>query len=342
MKVEELVLNEERNVKLSVWLQDIGGEYAPIEKRPTILVLPGGGYSMCSDREADPVAVAFAKAGFQAFILRYSVGEHRKWSNPLNDYEQAMELIIENAEKWHVDPERIAVVGFSAGGHLAACAATVAKHKPAAAILGYAALKKEICDFCQPGMPYPVENVSYDTAPCFLFATRDDYVVDITNTIDFERKLAEHGIQFESHIYSYGMHGFSTGEKYLNHTEICPRVENWTVDSIGWLGEVWGKFTVEGFDKPVINRRVNADGEPMLSIDCTVAHLKKQKEEVQELLNDQFIMIDMVIKDRFGGSSVAEQTIYNYKMKDLLYTLSVSKEIVEELDQKLKEIKNKR
>ena len=71
---------------------------------------------MCSDREADPVALAYMKAGYQAFVLRYSVGEHKTWPNPLDDYEQAMELIAERAEEWHLDSSRIAAVGFSAGG----------------------------------------------------------------------------------------------------------------------------------------------------------------------------------------------------------------------------------
>ena len=92
---------------------------------------------MCSDREADPVALAFMKAGYQAFVLRYSTGKHRAWPNPLEDYEQAMDLIKEKAEVWHLDADRIAAIGFSAGGHLCACAATIAKNKPAAAILVY-------------------------------------------------------------------------------------------------------------------------------------------------------------------------------------------------------------
>ena len=93
MRVEEIMLNAERNVRLSAWIQEVGGEFTPIEKRPAVLVLPGGGYSMCSDREADPVAAAYARAGYQAFILRYSIGEHRQWPNPLKDYEQAIRLI---------------------------------------------------------------------------------------------------------------------------------------------------------------------------------------------------------------------------------------------------------
>lgn len=165
MHLETIILNEERKVSLTAYVQDVGGEFG-FHKRPAMLILPGGGYSMCSDREADPVAMLYLKAGYQTFILRYTVKEHGAWPNPLNDYEEAMELIQTRAEEWHVQKDKIAVVGFSAGGHLAACAATVAKHRPAAAVLVYPAILKEIVDACQPGMPYPAEHVSQETPPC--------------------------------------------------------------------------------------------------------------------------------------------------------------------------------
>ena len=164
MKAQEIILNESRNVTLTAYLQEVEGEFG-FSKRPAMLVIPGGGYAMCSDREADPVAMAYLKAGYQAFVLRYTCTPKGKWPLPLMDYEQAMALIEENAEAWHIDTTKIAVVGFSAGGHLAACAATVAEHKPTAAVLVYPAILKDICDLCQPGMPYPHEHVTAETCP---------------------------------------------------------------------------------------------------------------------------------------------------------------------------------
>ena len=134
MKAEKIVLNEEREVSLTAYIQEVDGEFG-FAKRPAMVVIPGGGYAICSDREADAVAMAYLKAGYQAFILRYTCTPRGKWPLPLEDYEQAMTLIEERADEWHIDMAKIAVVGFSAGGHLAACAATVAEHKPAAAVL---------------------------------------------------------------------------------------------------------------------------------------------------------------------------------------------------------------
>ena len=125
MEKEVIVLNEARKVTLTAYLQDVEGEFGNIPKRPGILVLPGGGYQMCSDREADPVAFPYLKAGYQVFVLRYSVKKDALWPQPLEDYDAAMDLIRSRAQEWKLYPDKIAVIGFSAGGHLAGAAATM-------------------------------------------------------------------------------------------------------------------------------------------------------------------------------------------------------------------------
>lgn len=244
MKTEALTLNQARNVTLTAYIQGVGGEFLPVTRRPAVLVLPGGGYQMCSDREADPVAYTYLKAGYQVFILRYSVEKNAVWPNPLNDYELAMETIRAKADEWGLYPDKVAVIGFSAGGHLAACAAVMSKNRPNAAILGYAVTMGEAVRECCPTAPDVIEAVSAKTCPCFLFATRDDSVVDVVNSIRMMDALAKAGVAFESHIYAYGPHGFSTGETSLQNPEIalCPRAKNWVSDSIGWLRDTLGDF----------------------------------------------------------------------------------------------------
>ena len=97
MLYKTIVLNRKRHVSLTVMVQDVGGEFRGVTARPAVLILPGGGYMFCSDREAEPVAMPYLKAGFQAFILRYSLREDSAWPQPLRDYEQAMTLIREHA-----------------------------------------------------------------------------------------------------------------------------------------------------------------------------------------------------------------------------------------------------
>ena len=275
MLYKTIVLNRKRHVSLTIMVQEVGGEFRGVTARPAVLILPGGGYMFCSDREAEPVAMPYLKAGFQAFILRYSLREDSAWPQPLKDYEQAMALIREHAEEWHVIPDRIAVIGFSAGGHLAGAAAAMSVNRPNAAILGYPVLRKETAQELgqtKPGIP---EHVDEKTCPCFLFATRTDSVVPIQNTLDMMEALNRSQTSFECHIYAYGPHGFSTGDPSIQGMEtIFPRrAGNWVSDSIAWLRDLFGEFGPQGLTEPVLRAHVNDDAMAWLSLDCSIARI---------------------------------------------------------------------
>lgn len=338
---DKIILNEERNVALTTMLQSVNGEFGKINARPAILILPGGGYSMCSDREAEVIAYPYLQAGYHAFVLRYSVKDHRTWPNPLNDYEQAMELIRSKTEEWNIIANKIAVIGFSAGGHLAACAATLSKNRPNAAILGYAALEQDIAQACQPGtdIPSPTAFVDGKTPPCFLFAARDDMVVPIHNTVNFQSALIRYGIQFESHIYAYGGHGFGSGDPCIAGTDLCRRVPNWVKDSIGWLEDVFGQLTPAGLGKPVCAAKINGDGEEMLSVDCTFGHLRKQ-EAAQPLLAGIYAAADAVIQSQFGGSSLVIEILGIFKLRDFMKMLGQDNDAIAKMDEALSQIPN--
>ena len=277
MKFEHIMLNEERNVTLTCYIHDVGEKFG-LTARPAVLITPGGGYQYCSDREADPVAYPYMKAGFHAFILRYSVREHAQWPNPLNDFDQAIALIRENAGKWHVLPDKIAVIGFSAGGHLAAAAATLAENRPNAAIIGYGVVGSDVKG-CNASAPDTTLAVDKNTCPCFLFSSRTDELVPVQNTVKFMQALCEHNIAFESHIYAYGPHGFSTCDSSIqNLTAVphCSRIPNWVGDSVGWLKDVFGDFVPgKGLLDPACKPYSNGNNDPVLSVDCTIGHLLK-------------------------------------------------------------------
>ena len=334
MKTETIVLNEERNVTLTAYIQETEGEFG-FSKRPAIMVLPGGGYAMCSDREADAVAVAYLKAGYQAFILRYTVRDKGSWPLPLQDYEDAMALIKTKAEEWHVNDSKIAVAGFSAGGHLAACAATIAEHKPNAAVLVYPAILKDIVDMCQPGMPYPHEHVTQETCPCFLVAARDDRTVAIQNTLTMEFALAEKGVAFESHIYSYGGHGFSTAECWINTNSVCPRLPRWVPDSVEWLGEVMGRLTRNGFTEPTAAISMNGDFAPVLSVECTLGHIRKQGDGVRNVLAPMYTGIEAVAKERGFAMEGLMAAVGNNTVREIMELCQIPAEIISEIDNQL-------
>lgn len=347
MNKQVLVLNEERNVTLTAYLLEVGGEFRTIEKRPLVLVLPGGGYQFCSDREADPVAFPYLKAGYHAAVLRYSVQSHCTWPNPLEDYEQAMELIKEKAEEWKVYPEKTVVIGFSAGGHLAAAAATMAKNRPAAAILGYAVTGADVKG-CSPTAPDTISQVDELTPPCFLFHTRNDNVVPVMNSLRFMEALTEHDITFESHIYSYGPHGFSTCDTSVQgpSTHISRRVPDWVPDSIGWLREVLGEFDDEngGMCRPEVKAHISADQEPFLSVDCTMRRIQGNPRGA-EILNK--VMAQM--KGKASGNPAADSgevppemadTIKRMTLRDALGFVQAGEEAVEALNAQLKQVPN--
>lgn len=347
MKSEVIVLNKERNVTLTAFIQDVGKEFANIAKRPAVLVIPGGGYTMCSDREAEPVAFAYLKAGYQAFILRYSVNEDAKWPNPLSDYEQAMELIRSRADQWNVYENRIAAVGFSAGGHLAACAATMAKNRPNAAILGYPVLMGEFVKLCLKDAPDVISAVDENTCPCFVFSTRTDNIVPIVNSIKFLDALTEHDISFESHIYSYGPHGFSTGDSSLlaPGTDISNRAHRWVNDSIEWLKELFGDFGNGDMTEPKYKARITDDTEDFLSIDCTLRHLMKNSKAMEAILS---VLSQVGEKNAaiYGEALFSEEDlnsvyISKLKLRDILEFMEVSRENADRLNMQLRRIPNK-
>lgn len=169
MKVEKFKIYPDRtDVTLTGYIMDDSPELLNGRARPAILICPGGGYFTCSDREAEPIALRFAAMGYHAFVLRYSVyteggGVFPDLSRPLEpkptlqypapvlEIGRAMLLIREHAGEWLVDTDRIALCGFSAGGHNAAMFAAKwhtpmitgalggdpDMYRPAALILGY-------------------------------------------------------------------------------------------------------------------------------------------------------------------------------------------------------------
>ena len=243
MILKETVISEERNSKLIAYLQDVGHSYVKIDRRPAVLILPGGGYTHLSPRESDPIAWVFLRAGYQVFTLNYSIGEHAVWPNPLLDYEAAALFIRSHADDFEIDPEKLCVIGFSAGGHLAAAAATLSENRPNAAILGYAlTLGQETAPYLA-GAPDTVSAIDGKTPPCFVFTNVDDSVVSVKNSLAFVEALIQKGIPCEAHLYAFGSHGFSVGDPTVISPDIplCERSRNWTGDCISWLGEIFGK-----------------------------------------------------------------------------------------------------
>ncbi len=236
--------------------------------RPSLLICPGGGYAFCSRREAEAVAVEYLPENFNVFVLTYST-ENVKFPTQLIDVAAAMELIYQNKEKWCCDTEKIAIMGFSAGGHLAAHYSTMfdcseVRHlfpqskAVNASVLCYPVITADE-KYSHSGSfknllgHYPLSEeemnrfsiercVKENTPPAFIWHNAGDDGVPMTNSLLYAQALSDKKIPFELHIFPKGCHGLSTCDNRTNG-ELTPDV----VHSAQWieLSKKWLKLTFQ-------------------------------------------------------------------------------------------------
>lgn len=213
--------------------------------RPCMLVVPGGGYRYVSSTEADPVARTFYAAGYNVFVLAYTVNylDEPLKLQPLMDIARAVRIIRYHAEKCSVDPDKMAVCGFSAGAHL--CASLCVHYsdisdpdpkyapisaRPDAAVLGYPVITSGEyahkdsftallgADAGEKELEYMSleKHVTDDMPPCFLWQTASDESVPVENSYLFAMACRKAGVPFAHHVFSEGIHGMSVAtEEWL-------------------------------------------------------------------------------------------------------------------------------
>ncbi len=233
---------------------------------PTFLVLPGGGYSHHAAHEAEPVAEWLNGLGIHVAVLRYGVGD-RCWPRPLRDAREALAELREGGTPLAVDRRRVGVIGFSAGGHLAALLSTDSEDvsglerwtyadRPDAAILAYPVtdlretilgripnlhlgsshrlLGDDASPELQSELSPPTRVTSTDEAempPMFIWSTSDDETVPVLHSVELMMSLAVAGVPFEGHIFSTGRHG-------LGLAGDDPEVGQWTTLAAKWLASL--------------------------------------------------------------------------------------------------------
>ena len=233
------------------------------QKRPCMLICPGGGYGMCSERESEPIALHFLPEGYNVFILTYSVAPHR-FPTQIREVGAAVELIYKMADEWNCDTDKIAIMGFSAGGHLAAHYSTMfdcnefrevlpESKSVNASVLSYPVITADFTRTHQGSflnlLGHAPENkaeedyfscerqVSDSTPPAFLWHTAEDGAVPVVNSLLYANALSEHNIPVELHIYPYGGHGLATSDKHTvdDVTEVVKYNNIWLDSVKRWL-----------------------------------------------------------------------------------------------------------
>lgn len=229
-----------------------------------VIICPGGGYRGVSIvKEGYRVAEAFNAIGVAAFVLKYrnpddSTMENRRLG-PLQDLQQAIARVRAGADQWQIDPARLGIMGFSAGGHLAATAATRFNH-PAAQFLEDQPLRPDFLVLVYPVISmmddlahqgsrtlllgdaasqrdlqyFSAErHVSPATPPTFLVHATDDSSVKVQNSLHFYEALVDHGVPSSLHVFTTGGHGFGLVNKTIS-SEWFPLLQHWLEDQ-GWL-----------------------------------------------------------------------------------------------------------
>lgn len=235
-------------------------------ERPAVIICPGGGYEFLSDREGQAVAMRFSSHGINAFVLKYSISS--LFPTALLELAEAVKFIRTNSGKFDINPDKIFVCGFSAGGHLAASLGTLWNSDYLKNIIGNTAISRP------DGMilSYPVittgkyrhsgsvnsilgpdpsddmlrrvsleKQITKDTPETFIWHCADDRTVPVENTIDFVRGLSNAEISFECHIFPYGGHGlalsdYSTASRESHINNECAQ---WFRLAVEWI---WNKI----------------------------------------------------------------------------------------------------
>lgn len=230
-----------------------------VERLPCVIVVPGGGYHGRAPHEEGVIAETFNNFGMQAVVLGYRTAPNRHPA-PLADIQRAIRVVRANAKEWRIDPNRVVVCGFSAGGHLCAAASTLdavelpadyvpdeidaLPCRPDGAILGYPVISLK-SDFGHVGSGDNLlgdtdpdgslrdylclqNRVTEQTSKTFLWHTSNDGAVNVRNSLVYAEALRNHGVLFEMHVFPDGPHG-------LGLSPSRPDVAQWPALAAAWI-----------------------------------------------------------------------------------------------------------
>lgn len=235
---------------------------ADVATGAAMIVCPGGGYLQLADHEGRPVAQWLNTLGIAAFVLRYRLGPRYHYPAPQQDAARALRTVRTRAAEWGLDAHRIGILGFSAGGHVAATAGTHfdlgnplatdpverADSRPSLMILVYPVISMRppyahggskralLGAFPSPNLVRLLSDetqVTKDTPPTFLVQTADDAAVPVENSLMFAAALRRAGVPFALHIYQHGPHGFGLAD--ASSPLPNPVLATWTALCADWL-----------------------------------------------------------------------------------------------------------
>lgn len=256
------------NADFQTYINSNVSDLESVSGRPFIVICPGGGYGNLSTYEGESVAIRFCSLGFNTGVLRYSCAPHR-FPTALVELSMAMALVRKNHKAWNTDKDKIAVMGFSAGGHLAGSLLTMwsepfldelskttaEERRPNAGVLGYPVITSG--EFAHRGSfnnllgleatEEELNSVSLEhrvnsyVPPTFLWHTFTDVTVPVENSLLFASALRKERIAAALHVFMQGEHGLALADKdsiCKKHPNENTEVANWVPLATAFLNEV--------------------------------------------------------------------------------------------------------
>jgi acetyl esterase/lipase len=246
------------------YVPSVSPEVDALRRRPAVIICPGGGYRFLSFREAEPVALRLNALGINAFVLYYSVAP-AEYPVPQLQLAESVRAVGLHAADWATDPDKIFVMGFSAGGHLACSLGTLwndrifapltaqpGQIRPRGMILCYpvitsgefahrdsfAALLGNRHEELRDTVSLE-KRVTAQTVPAFIWHTFEDALVPVENSLLLASALRANRVPFELHIYPFGQHGLSLSSSQVygpgNGAAIRPECEGWIDMAARWM-----------------------------------------------------------------------------------------------------------
>lgn len=250
--------------RLTAWSVQTPDTVSTKRRRPAVLILPGGGYEHVSARESEPVALRFLARGWVPFVLSYSVAP-ATFPTALREAALAMTFIRREGTRLEADPEQVACVGFSAGGHLCGTLATLFDAPEVSDLAPPEVLRPDALGLCYPvavswGRTHAgsFENLCggdetlarrlsldrlarADMPPTFLWCTRDDGSVPCRNTLLLAQALDAAGVDFALRVYRHGKHGLSVADAQAFPAgalpDFSPELPAWPEEMMAFFAE---------------------------------------------------------------------------------------------------------
>lgn len=268
---KRIKLFEDKEVFLSTYIHDDIGTYGTENGRGAIIVLPGGAFAFLSPFEAEPVALTFMQKGFHTFVLEYTVGDNCKYPDVLVECSRAIQIVRDNAEQWNVDPNKVTLMGFSAGACLAGMSATQWNApeisaalgvepeyiRPDSAVIAYGCWDNSGTiwndpEFANPGAsdfpkscPPQLDLINYvgkHVCPLFIWHNQQDRYIPVRNCLMIAEEMCRLKIPVELHLYAGGEHGLSVAnplsvqdQRQQAVVDANPSVSMWVEMAVNWI-----------------------------------------------------------------------------------------------------------